>query len=131
MAYQTGSGVAISGDTAYVAGTRTAGDWARNTNIPINQTDHLPRYKTLEQALALRPEVRHIVGHSMGGSVALAYGAAHPQYRTTTYGAPVVSITPGERYRDTLDPVSMFDRGAIDLGVMVPHSAGRAPRARR
>ena len=40
-----------------------------------------------------------------------------PGFRTVTYGAPSVSWQDrgGERYRNGYDPVSMFDRGAVQL----------------
>ena len=63
------------------------------------------------------PNIDRIVGHSLGGSVALELGDKH-KIETITYMAPVVDtglfnhgIQP-ERYRNDNDPISMFDRGA-------------------
>lgn len=62
----------------------------------------------------------------MGGSVALELEKRHPEVHAVTYGAPVVSAQrSGDRHRDLLDPVSMFDLGATNEGLMLPHSAGR------
>ena len=63
------------------------------------------------------PNIDRVVGHSLGGSVALEL-AKNYDVETRTYMAPVVDtglfnngIQP-ERYRNTNDPISMFDRGA-------------------
>ena len=37
---------------------------------------------------------------------------AHPELKTVTYGAPVISPSGGERHRALFDPVAMFDFGA-------------------
>ena len=37
---------------------------------------------------------------------------ARPELETRTYVAPVVSMTPGERYKSARDPVSFLDFGA-------------------
>ena len=74
-----------------------------------------------------------MVGHSLGGSVALELmhqskkGALPSQASTlesTTYGAPVVSVTGGNRFRNYGDPVSMFDRGAKSGWHPKPLSSG-------
>jgi pimeloyl-ACP methyl ester carboxylesterase len=70
------------------------------------------------------PQIRRIVGHSLGGAVALELQKRNPNLQTVTYGAPVTSISGGERYRELLDPVSIFDRGAnmtLPSGIN-PHS---------
>jgi len=67
--------------------------------------------------------IDRMVGHSMGGSVALEIAKQHPNITTTTYGAPVFSTSGGDRYRDVFDPVSMFDFGAKSVGITVPHSS--------
>ena len=49
----------------------------------------------------------------MGGSVALELEKSIPnKYETTTYGAPVVSFTSGNRYRHGNDPFTSLDFGA-------------------
>ena len=58
-----------------------------------------------------------MVGHSLGGSVALELEKNNPQDKlfTTTYGAPVYTDSSiySNRFRVVGDPVSMFDNGAI------------------
>jgi len=126
-AYASSSGVFVHQDAMYLAGTRTMGDWLRNVEIPLHLTRNLPRYKTADKQLS---GVNKVVGHSMGGSVALELAANHPGLRAVTYGAPVVSMTPStDRRRDLLDPISVLDLGAVDIGVGVPHSAGRSDLA--
>ena len=62
--------------------------------------------------MSANPNVRRIVGHSLGGAVSLELGKQRPDLKTRTYGAPVVSMTGGERYRSAGDPVSASDWGA-------------------
>ena len=59
-----------------------------------------------------------MVGHSVAGSVILEKQKYNPNLETVTYNAPVLQISPmpqGNRYRSTLDPVSMFDSGAKSI----------------
>ncbi len=63
--------------------------------------------------LKANPQVKNIVGHSMGGAVSHELQRNQPGLRSVTYGAPSVSLGgSGERYRNRYDPVSFFDRGA-------------------
>ena len=56
------------------------------------------------------------MGHSVSGAVILEKQQQNPgQFQTTTYNAQVLqmsSMPQGNRYRNTYDPVSMFDKGA-------------------
>ena len=54
-----------------------------------------------------------VVGHSLGGSVALAL-ARHFSVSPVTYGAPVVDFGSGaeHRHRHWGDPVAIFDLAA-------------------
>lgn len=116
----------------FIAGTRTARDWLHNVKIPLQRTDLLDRYRTATDRLSQYPDVNRVVGHSMGGSVALALARNNPQItqRPVTYGAPVVLGTQidSERHRDLFDPVSVFDLTAAQHGfpfmdgLMFPHS---------
>ena len=72
--------------------------------------------------------IDRIVGHSLGGSVALQMQKDHFVPQSRTFGAPVVDLKPfhrfynkAERYRHPLDPVSIFDRGAT-WGDFKPYS---------
>ena len=66
-----------------------------------------------------RGEIDTVVGHSLGGSVSLELQKNYPDRikKSRTYGAPVMDLLGSEsenvdRYRNWLDPVSIFDRGA-------------------
>jgi hypothetical protein len=83
-----------------------------------------------QKALAANPQTTCVVGHSLGGAVALQAPKDNPKLATRTYGAPVWDPfgtdnkecgygifdrgTPGgvERYRSFGDPVSFFDGSA-------------------
>jgi len=104
----------------YVAGTRSFEDWAHNYKIPLNQTRDTPRGKAAA-AYARLYKPQRVVGHSLGGAVALDvaedFGLA-----STTYGAPLVSFrSSSNRFRDYFDPVSLFDFGAVNR-LSFPHS---------
>ena len=100
----------------YVAGSHTARDWYDDvTKIPFwGDVRKSERYQQADKMLTANPQIHTIVGHSLGGSVAHELAVAHPGLRTVTYGAPSLSWrSGGERYRKAWDPVSAFDRGAV------------------
>lgn len=97
----------------YIAGTRDIHDvWDDVSKVPFGDVVHAKRYGVAAYIFKLAPTVKAVVGHSLGGSVALELQRQYPHLKTRTYGAPVVSTTPGERYRHYGDPISMLDRGA-------------------
>ena len=109
----------IHGKTMYVAGSHTKKDWYDDvTKVPgWGDLRQSTRYQAAEKALKENPQVSHVVGHSLGGSVALQLEQDHPnQIKTSrTYGAPVLDAWKGgnpERYRHYGDPVSVLDRSA-------------------
>ena len=117
-AYSLVDKVYVHGDTMYVAGTSYLHDAWDDLKIPFSQTAKAQRYIDADAMLAKNPQVTNIVGHSLGG-VFLELQKNHPEtkFRTNTYGAPAASMqTPdnieNHRYRNDLDPVSMFDGGA-------------------
>ena len=118
--------------TEYVKGSSTARDWYDDlTKIPIwGDTKDSERYQQAEKAYqdlhASGRAVDRVVGHSLGGSVALEMQNEHGIPRSRTFGAPVLDLNPfgynrAERYRHPLDPVSIFDRGAT-WGKFKPYS---------
>ena len=125
-AYARPNGVYIRNNTEFVAGSRDTQDWYDDfTKIPFNKTYNALRYinadKALKQNDADNPnsKITSLVGHSLAGSVVLEMQKQHPDrtFKTTTYGAPVASITTpdninNKRYRNYDDAVSMFDRGS-------------------
>jgi pimeloyl-ACP methyl ester carboxylesterase len=124
QAYDDPHKVFMRGDALYIAGTNSAGDVADDISLPFNYTRGTQRFIDAERVLKANPKIRYITGHSLGGAVALELQRLHPELKTRTYGAPVVSITKGERYRSDGDPVSAFDWGATTTAptTMNPHS---------
>ena len=174
-AYQQGD-YFIHGDTMYVAGSHTGKDWYDDlTKIPdwksinkftggqiplANAMANIPfssdlrnstRYQKAEEALKRNPQVKKVVGHSLGGSVALELQKNYKNIEgTRTYGAPVFDplgldykkyqasskiFGPNEkmnntkfggfpaRYRNIGDPFSIFDRSAQDYVYKNPFSS--------
>ena len=78
------------------------------------------RYKMAKEALQDNPQVTRVVGHSLGGSVALELQKEFPNLQSRTYGAPVFEPTGLERWQkgnverfaNMYDPVTIFDNSA-------------------
>ena len=109
--------------TLYVKGTVDAQDWYDDArNIPVwGDLKNSRRYHDAEQAYNYFTEhgqpIDRVVGHSLGGSVALELQKNKAIDYSRTFGAPVMDLNPlhrgtVERVRHPLDPVSVFDRGA-------------------
>jgi hypothetical protein len=123
-AYAQGDACAY-GDTLFIAGSHTPKDWYDDvTKVPFwGDLRDSTRYQAAEKALNANPNIKHVVGHSLGGSVALELQKNHSGLTSTTYGAPVWdpfgrdSLDQGfhgkvDRYRNMGDPVSIFDGSA-------------------
>ena len=120
------------GSTTYIAGSHTARVWWDDvTKIPFWGDSHkIYRMQMAQKALAANPQTTRVVGHSLGGSVALQAQKDNPKLASRTYGAPVwdpgglddrgygildkAMGEPGvvERYRSFGDPASFFDGSA-------------------
>ena len=74
------------------------------------------RYTDVIETIQKNPNVKKVIGHSLGGSVALLEKSMPNTYETTTYGEPVVSFKGGNRYGHRNDIVSAFDVGAKSVG---------------
>ena len=63
----------IHGDTMYIAGSHTLQDWYDDvTKIPVwGDLKNSTRYKAAHDALMENPQVKTVIGHSLGASVAL------------------------------------------------------------
>jgi len=124
----TAPGVAYDSKThtMYIKGSQTKRDWWDDfTKVPFGATQHAERYQQAEKAMDDLQEqgksVERVVGHSLGGSVALELQKRRGVPRSRTLGAPVVDLNAfarkSERYRHPLDPVSILDRGAHMRGL--------------
>ncbi len=70
-AYGRESKLYTLGDTLYIAGTSSVQDVWDDLKIPFKQTDKSMRYKNAVALLKVNPDIKNVVGHSLGGSVAL------------------------------------------------------------
>ena len=138
-AYASPSGLYKTGKTLYISGT-TGKDGSITRDI-IDDLIHLPtrnaenteKYKNVIEELKKSPEIKRIVGHSLGSAVVNTINQNHPnKYQTTTYATPAVKPKrkgkqdPRHRdYRNPNDPVSALDGYAItsDLNEPNPLSA--------
>ena len=115
-----GDWTAVSSDKMAVAGSQTKRDWYDDAvRIPVwGDVRKSERFSQLNTALTKHPETKQLIGHSLGSSVILEKQKYYPNLETITYNAPVLqlsSMPQGQRYRNTYDPVSMFDRGAKSI----------------
>ena len=127
--------------TEYIKGSTTKRDfWDDITKIPLGDTARSQRYSQALGAYAGLvkggKQVDRLVGHSLGGSVALELAKnlerVGKHVETRTFGAPVLDVVPRnmqnpkpDRYRHPGDIVSVLDRGAEMGGLkLYPHSYG-------
>ena len=111
----------IHGDTMYIPGSHNLRDWYDDViKIPVwGDLRNSARYQAARDALMQNPQVKTVIGHSLGGSTSLELQKKRKHITSSrTYGAPVFDPLGSEcnkvvRYRTWLDPVSMFDRSAI------------------
>ena len=114
-AYGRGSKLYTHGNTLYIAGTSSLQDVWDDLKIPLNLTEQSDRYKKAASLLKVNKDIQNVVGHSLGGSVALELQKDFPdrKFKSNTYGAPVASLSGADnRFRNYFDPVSILDRGA-------------------
>ena len=111
----------INGDTMYIAGSHTMKDWYDDfTKVPFYGDLHdSTRYEKAREGLLDNPQVKTVIGHSLGGSVALELQKNYKHIKKSrTYGAPVFDLLGKEsnnvdRYRNWTDVVSILDRSAV------------------
>ena len=116
-AYDAPDGVAVHGQTMYIAGTRLDRlSGLRDvlddvTFVPLREAHKTQRY---QQALAAlnksEGRVTTLVGHSLGGAAAAAMTERFPELQARVYGAPLLRV---KSFRHRYDPISMLDRGAV------------------
>ena len=129
-AYNNHNKIHVEGDTMYIGGTSNLKDvYDDVVSIPIwGSIKNSTRYKQAKTALDNDNNITKLVGHSLGGSIALEFEKDNAKYASTTYGAPVLQGNPllkGNRFRFKNDLVSMFDMGAITVNDgfrLNPHS---------
>ena len=117
-AYEQPNKIYINNNKMYIAGTSNLQDVWDDFKIPFHLTSRSKRYEDAEKMLKENPQVDNIIGHSLGSAVALELNKNNNnKYDTTTYGSPTFQLdkTKGKRYRHPLDPISIFDRGAINV----------------
>ena len=113
-AYNTDEGTFTKGDTLYIAGTKSFGDVLDDLAIPLGMTNTTARHRDAALVLSANPRIKRVVGHSLGGAVALQLQKENPKLQAVTYGAPAFSLSGStERYRELGDPVAALDFGAI------------------
>ena len=111
----------VHGRTMFIAGSHTIRDWFDDiTKVPAwGDLKGSERYQKALEEFKNNREIDTVVGHSLGGSASLDLKKNYPSRikKSRTYGAPVMDLLGSEsenvdRYRNWLDPVSIFDRGA-------------------
>ena len=112
-AYSTPNGLYRDGNVLYIAGTKSVGDVVDDLRIPLNDTVHTQRFR---DAVPLMHGVNIVVGHSLGGAVALSLSQHFPVH-PITYAAPVIDLNPfdssgSDRFRHIGDPVAFLDLAA-------------------
>ncbi len=118
MAYKKSSKLHFHGDTLYIAVTSNMQDVWDDLKIPLHQTKYAQRYRDAEKYIKNKSlGIKHVVGHSLGGSTSLELQKNHPDknLKVTTYGSPTLSLGDDpntNRFRNAFDPVSMLDRNA-------------------
>ena len=119
-AYELPNKVYVDNNTnkMYIAGTSSLQDVWDDLKIPFHLTSNSVRYEQAEQALKDNPNIKTVVGHSLGSAVGLELEKNHPgKFKTVSYGSPMLQFgnEKGERYRHPGDIISMFDKGAINV----------------
>ena len=128
MAYSAKNRNYVYFNTLYIAGTSKASDIITDLTIPIKNLNKTERYKISENILKNNPNIKTIVGHSLGGSIASTLVEkyySHPrEIKARVYGAATEKKLKNIKYfRHRFDPVSMFNVDPINtLYFGNPHS---------
>ena len=104
----------------YVVGTRSVRDAWDDLKIPLRRTDKTERFRDADCVFG-KGGIDKVVGHSLGGAVALELQNKNTDLETETYGAPVFSNQrSGQRHCRWRDPVCAFDLGAKKSWISSP-----------
>ena len=122
-AYNRKDGLYQNNDVLYVAGTKSLGDVWDDIKLPFDAgAKNSTRYQDLKNYLKDHPEVKSLVGHSLGGATVLQENKDNPnKYNIVTYGSPGFNPFGGKDpenvkiFRNAGDPISMFDGKAGDM----------------
>ena len=64
-----------------MAGTKSLRDGWDDLKIPCRFTNLILKYEDASRALKAMPQIKRIVGHSLGGAVTLELQRAHPELK--------------------------------------------------
>lgn len=115
-AYAVAEGYFLKGSTLYVCGTRpNASDVADDIKLAlpeylgggVRQTN---KYKQIREFLKFHPDVKMVVGHSLGAAVCDALVQDNPSLKEMAYGDPYPMWVAGKgHHRVDGDPISLAD----------------------
>ena len=132
-AYNEPNRIYVSNDRMYVAGTTWTDGYTGlpslqdawdDLKIPFFQTRNIQRYKEADEVLKNNPNIKELIGHSMGSSVILQLNNDNNEkFTTRTYSAPVFDLFHHEepteinnmRFRTFGDPVAILDNNALTV----------------
>jgi len=111
-AYKSQDSTYVNGNTLYMAGTKgnfIGNDWMQNyqyiglpfvtgQKVHVEQSD---RYKQARATYLSHPEVKHLVGHSLGGAVALELKKDNRDLTGRVYGTPYYDPLGMDKIKDT------------------------------
>jgi len=137
-AYHDPSDLFQLNDTLYISGSHHWHDWWDDRWLFVNKPENTTRYKQVNDYLDSHPDVHHLVGHSLGGSVAEKIAnergieadthdsPAWDVRRVIDPSTPFISRIGGfttastfppsqnvHRHRNYFDPVSWYDNFAV------------------
>ena len=82
--------------------------------LPTIGVHHTQRYA--DAMAAMTPGITHVVGHSLGASVARAIAVDNPHLQARLYGSPSITWRNSDpriqSFRRIGDPISVLDRAA-------------------
>jgi hypothetical protein len=85
----------------YIAGTSNFRDVWDDLKIPFNLTSNSQRYEQAEQVLKENPNIKTIIGHSLGGAVTLELNKNHGGNSRHTHTEAPHFKSEERRVRDT------------------------------
>lgn len=109
----------MHGETLYIAGSSNREDWYDDfTKIPFwGDLQQSTAFKDAEKTFVDNPQIKTLVGHSLGSSIGLELQKTYPERNVNvrTYNGPILDVSPFdkvERYRNYGDVVSIVDNSA-------------------